>query len=161
MGTLPHTEWDKLCWSIPMLVPQAQGLVCVCVCAHVCKDVCVQRGIRFIVVSVLSSLWQEWGCCSGPPGRSCGGHLFLTPTWMRVSEHMAEGEEPLALRLPVCLGISWGSWGLCLCPAWLLTDLWVPEGVDVALLPPLDVPGLQTWSSRFGCFPAQQETLFV
>lgn len=24
----------------------------------------------------------------------------------------------------------------------------------MALLPPLDVPGLQTWSSRFGCFPA-------
>lgn len=32
-----------------------------CVCAHACKDVCVQRGICFIVVSVLSSLWQEWG----------------------------------------------------------------------------------------------------
>ena len=76
----------------------------------------MQRGVRFIVDSLLSSLWQEWGCCPGPPGRSCGGHLFLTPTWMRVSVHTAVGEKPLTLRLRVCLGISWGSWGLFLCP---------------------------------------------
>lgn len=84
----------------------------------------MQRGIRFLVVSVLSSLWQEWGCCSGPPGRSCGGHLCPNARWMRVSEHaMAEGEEPRSASASVS-GHILGSWGLCLCPAWLLMDLW-------------------------------------
>lgn len=138
--TAPHRVGQALLVHPHVGPPGSGSGVCVCVCAHVCKDVCVQRGIRFLVVSVLSSLWQEWGCCSGPPGRSCGGHLCLTPTWMRVSEHMAEGEEPLALRLPVCLGISWGSWGLCLCPAWLLTRPVGSRGCGCGIAPALRRP---------------------
>lgn len=94
----------------------------VCVCAHTCARCLCAEGS----VSLLSRVEQPMagmGVLLRTPGRSCGEHLCLTPTWMRVSEHMAEGEEP-SLCVCQCVWAYPGGPGVCVyCPAWLLTDL--------------------------------------
>lgn len=121
----------------------------------------VQRGIRFIVVSVLGGYGRNGGVAQDPLG-GCGGHLCLTlrgcvslNIWQRV-------RAPRSPSASVSGHILGGSWGLCLCPAWLLTDLHGFQRVWIVLLPPLDVPGLQTWSvsGLAASLPSRKHCLF-
>ena len=108
------TEWDRLCWPIPMLVhPHAGPLgsesgLCVCVqgclwCAeggpfHCC--LLVEQPMAGLGVS-LRAPWEEL----------CWGSVCLyIRKWVR-SPSLCVSECPRTL----------GSWGLFLCPVWLLT----------------------------------------
>lgn len=77
------TQWDKLCWSIPMLVPQAQGLMCVCVRTRVQGCLCAEGDLFHCCLRVeqpmagmgvlLRTPWEElwWASVSNAHVDAC------------------------------------------------------------------------------------------